>query len=98
MRADYHTPTCPECGQRYDGRQRSGGHCRGGRYGGCCQTFANNASADAHRVGPYEPRNARRCLTPQEMLDKGWRLTDRGWNKSKPMSDEVRTALAAKRR
>jgi hypothetical protein len=42
---------CPECGAVY--RARSGGHCRGGRYGGCCRTFASDNVGDAHRKGPY---------------------------------------------
>jgi hypothetical protein len=82
MIASYKRPTCPDCGQQYRGNI-GGGHCRA-YYGGCCQTFANNETGDAHRVGPYEPRGARRCLTPQEMLDKGWRLTAHGWTKFPP--------------
>lgn len=73
-----------------------GGHCRDG----CHQTFANDASASAHRVGPYEPREARRCLTVEEMLAGRWpernpnsrprpfRPTVRGWNINEEMSAE----------
>jgi hypothetical protein len=42
---------CPDCGQTY--RVKSGGHCRGGAFGGCCRTFASDSAADAHRKGPY---------------------------------------------
>jgi hypothetical protein len=77
--------TCPECGARYS--PRSGGHCRGGAYGGCCQSFAGDAVAGSHRVGPYDPPDARRCLTPQEMQAKGWHLGKRGWSMSAPMPE-----------
>jgi len=75
---------CPECGAEYSGSQGSGGHCRDG----CHLTFANEGSGRAHMVGPYEPRSQRRCLTVEEMLEKDWRLTDRGWTKYPPMTAE----------
>lgn len=86
--------TCPACGQDYPGGQR-GGHCRE-----CCETFASDASGDAHRVGPYEPRGARRCLSVAEMLAGDWperasaaapvpwRRTPRGWTSSPPLTAE----------
>lgn len=70
-------PDCPNCRTTYPAN--GGGHCRGGQYPGggtlpgCCQTFSNDETGDRHRPlgGP--------CLTPQQMLAKGWRLTPRGW-------------------
>jgi hypothetical protein len=80
--------TCPECQQEYSGAQRAGGHCRGGRYGGCCQSFGSQNSGDKHRVGPHEPRGSRRCLTPDEMRAKGWTQDDRGaWRTPAPKTN-----------
>ena len=73
---------CPECGRRYSGHDSSGGHCRGGAYGGCCYSFRSNTTASAHRVGPG---TARRCLTPDEMRAKGWTCDDNGtWRAAPP--------------
>jgi hypothetical protein len=72
------TCRCPECGQQYSGS--GGGHCRGGRYGGCCRTFTSDTAASAHRVGPYHPRGLRRCLDLPS--SEGWRETSRGWTNS----------------
>ena len=83
---------CPECGAVYS--WRGGGHCRGGEYGGCCQTFRNDTAADAHRVGPHDPKGLRRCLASEEMLDAGWRLTDRGWTNSKEMDPALVARLS----
>ncbi len=83
-------PVCPECHVTYSGAQGSGGHCRGGPYGGCCLTFRTQGAADAHRVGVHDPRdkqyaaNPRRCLTTEEMVGMGFRLTDRGWTNNPP--------------
>jgi hypothetical protein len=44
--------TCPECGLKFSGADRSGGHCRGGAYGGCCQSFRSLGGFDKHRTGP----------------------------------------------
>jgi hypothetical protein len=73
---------CHICGNEYHGGER-GGHCRGGKYGGCCQTFSNDATGDKHRPvgGP--------CLTPAEMTALGWRETPRGWTHWPPMTDEA---------
>lgn len=76
------TCMCPECGQTYSGN--GGGHCRGGAYGGCCRTFTGDTAAAKHRTGPYNPHRARRCLTDAELLDAGWRETQRGWTNSEP--------------
>ena len=78
------THTCPECGARYSGT--GGGHCRGGRYGGCCRTFTSDTAAAAHRRGPGD---ARRCITDAEMADDGWRSTGNGWTNSAPMPEGI---------
>lgn len=67
--------TCAECGRRFNGSDRSGGHCRGGAYGGCCQSFRSLGGFEKHRTGKYEP-NERRCLTPDELLELGWSVDD----------------------
>lgn len=52
--------------------------CSGPPYQGCGERFNSTFSFDAHRVGTYAT-NDRRCLTPQEMRDKGMKLTPNGW-------------------
>jgi hypothetical protein len=63
------TASC-RCGARWSGLRME--HCTV-----CHQTFPGSSLGDAHRVGrPDTPQ--RRCLTPDEMRDKGWALTQRG--------------------
>lgn len=81
------TCTCPDCGAHYSGSQRSGGHCRA-RYGGCCRTFANEASADKHRVGPM---GFKTCIT--DLAAAGFRDTPRGWTIYPPMPNRVQWGL-----
>lgn len=64
--------TCATCGRMFNGSDRSGGHCRGGGYGGCCESFRSLTGFDKHRTGPYDVPGGRRCLTPDEMSAKGW--------------------------
>ena len=42
----------------------------------CHQTFAGTRAGDRHRVGEFP--DGRRCLTADEMLAVGLKLTDRG--------------------
>lgn len=70
---------CPDCGQDY---QKNAGHCRGGKYGGCCSSFDTVSGFDAHRTGDYSPSNPRRCLTRDEMIAAGWHHTERGYWRS----------------
>lgn len=44
----------------------------------CGEPFQSQTLFDDHRVGKYVP-DERRCLTPDEMLDKGWRFDGRTW-------------------
>ena len=67
---------CPDCDRKFNGSDRSGGHCRGGGYGGCCESFRSLGGFDKHRTGPHEPTGQRRCLTPDEMIAKGWTVDD----------------------
>lgn len=64
--------TCPHCGDVYGPDDT--GHCTGGRFDGCCETFASNHAFDRHRTGKYDPPS-RRCLTVQELEAKGWTRT-----------------------
>lgn len=64
---------CSDCGKHYT---PNGGHCRGGKYGGCCESFSSISTFDRHRTGPHD---ARRCLTPSEMRDDGMRLVGEIW-------------------
>lgn len=81
---------CPECGARYS--PNGGGHCRGGKYNGCCRTFTSDAAADAHRKGEYGVD--RHCVDfDNDYTATGrkveWRETPRGWTNSPPMSAEA---------
>jgi hypothetical protein len=67
-----------------DYRARSGGHCAGGPFGGCCRTFASTTAGDAHRQGDYA--TGRECI--DVTTEEGWRLNQYGeWTNSKPMDD-----------
>lgn len=75
--------TCPECDGRFSGADRSGGHCRGGAYGGCCKSFRSLGGFDKHRVGPFD--GDRRCLTADELAAAGWSVDDDGlWRMPAP--------------
>lgn len=61
--------TCNRCGTQYGGQRTE--HCMA-----CHQTFTNTGSGDKHRVGEHgvtEGPDRRRCLTPDEMREKGMR-------------------------
>jgi hypothetical protein len=66
---------CSQCGRRYNGSDRSGGHCVGGKFGGCCKSFRSLTGFDKHRTGPFEP-DERRCMTAEELTAKGWSVDD----------------------
>lgn len=80
------TSKCPYCGEVY--RVHSGGHCMGGRFDGCCRTFASDSAGDAHRPvgGP--------CI--DVTVAEGWRRNRWGeWTNTRPMSREAITARQA---
>lgn len=81
--------TCPDCGQTY---LPEAGHCRGGRWGGCCRSFANNARNhdDPHRTGDHN--TTRRCMTDSELLAAGWEQAGHLW--VSPAGVRSRTAIA----
>lgn len=77
---------CYECN-----RDVPTGHCKGGKWGGCCESFTSYTAFDRHRIGPYDSRDGvRRCLTPAEMIAMGGRDTPRGWTFEPPMTPEQR--------
>ena len=66
--------TCRICGDRIVGTKLE--HCPV-----CHETFTCTAAGDMHRVGDHgaiDGPNKRRCLTPEEMLDKGMTRNTRG--------------------
>jgi len=83
---------CPECGERYNGSDRYGGHCME-----CHRSFSSDYAGDRHRVGPHHPRGMRRCLTIGEMLATGWRESQYGWTDKPPLTDEEKARLRATR-
>lgn len=64
---------CDDCRRPF---KANAGHCRGGRYGGCCKSFASGVDFDLHRTGDFGIPGDRRCLTSEEMLKIGWILED----------------------
>lgn len=56
---------------------------------GCGLVFNSPSSFDAHRIGSFEP-DERRCLTMQEMLEKGFTKNDHDlWIKKPPTETEI---------
>ena len=75
--------TCAICMGQY--RAHSGGHHRGGIYGGCCRTFASDTAGANHLTGPPDDR---RCIDVEN--NEGWRRNQYGeWTDSKPMTEEA---------
>jgi len=61
-----------ECGRRYPGSDRNGGHCAT-----CHLSFASQTGFDKHRVGRYnQTPSERRCLTREELTAKGWTVDE----------------------
>ena len=75
------TSTCPRCPATWTGLRIQ--HCTA-----CHETFTGTASGDMHRVGRYDTTagpDRRRCLTTEEMGDKGMTLNKRGqWTTGAP--------------
>jgi hypothetical protein len=65
---------CPQCGRHYNGSDSSGGHCSPVT-GGCCQSFRSATAFNKHLTGRYGD-GEKQCLTPDEMLAKGWTVDD----------------------
>jgi hypothetical protein len=60
----------PQCGAQWSGLRIE--HCAS-----CHQTFSGTSTGDAHRVGPHEPSELRRCLSPDELRALGlWATTN----------------------
>ena len=69
------TGTTCRCGVTWSGLRVE--HCTG-----CHRTFTGTSAGDRHRVGDsaiWEGPKRRRCLTPEEMRDKGMATNARGW-------------------
>jgi hypothetical protein len=67
--------TCPDCNQTY---RATAGHCRGGRFGGCCKSWGTQRAHERHRIGNYDD-GSRRCMTTEEMVEAGWAERDGRW-------------------
>ena len=67
-------PTCNKCSASWAGLRIE--HCPS-----CHQTFTGSTAGDMHRVGDhavFEGPDRRRCLTADEMTEKGMTQNDRG--------------------
>lgn len=65
-----------ECGRKFPGSDRSGGHCPT-----CHLNFASQTGFDKHRTGKFENRaigqpNTRRCFIVEELDGKGWTIDE----------------------
>ena len=64
--------TCRTCGDRIAGMKLE--HCPS-----CHETFTCTAAGDMHRAGRHgSTDDPRRCLSPEEMLDKGMTRNSNG--------------------
>jgi hypothetical protein len=81
------------CGKSWTGYRTE--HCPAS---GCHETFSGQSTGDAHRVGDHN--DGRRCLSPDEMRDKGLVLDSRGIWSTKEWTPPILTpsALAARAR
>jgi hypothetical protein len=57
----------------------------------CAEMFSSVSVFDAHRVGQFRKHN-RRCLTHEEMVEKGFILVNGYWT-TQPMSDEEKARV-----
>lgn len=82
--------TCPDCHQTYHPKS---GHCRGGKYGGCCKSFHASADFDLHRTGSAD---ARRCRTTDELTESKWQQIDGRWTSPQSIAaaESVRARLS----
>lgn len=64
------------CGKSWSGQRRE--HCPA-----CCETFNSATAGDMHRVGDWTDAHPRRCLSPEEMLERGMVLGSDGYWRSK---------------
>ena len=65
---------CQQCGTRWSGLRIE--HCKA-----CHETFTGTSAGDMHRTGKHglrEGSDRRRCLTPDEMREKGMTQNARG--------------------
>jgi hypothetical protein len=57
----------------------------------CSERFTSVSVFDKHRTGDFR-KHTRRCLTPEEMLEKGLILVNGYWT-TQPMSDEEKARV-----
>ena len=62
----------PSCQRLAVGKRRN--HCNG-----CHEFFNSDAAFEMHRVGNYTDEDPRRCLTVEEMLERGMALNKDGY-------------------
>lgn len=72
---------CHQCGRKYPGSDRSGGHCTM-----CHYSFASQSGFDAHLR--HKGSNRLTCYTPDELTAKGWTLDDRGVYRMPPPKNQ----------
>jgi hypothetical protein len=76
------------CGKSWTGNRIS--HCPV-----CCETFTSEGAGDRHRVGDWND-GTRRCRTPEEMIEAGLALNERGqWARTGPDHWQGTTSEAA---
>lgn len=84
---------CGTCGRQFNGSDSSGGHHRGGEYGGCCQSFASLSGFNKH-MRLVNGRTV--CLTPDDMRAKGWTVDDNvTWRLPAPKSNPWKKEASA---
>mgnify|MGYP003705397029 CR=1 FL=1 len=57
---------------------------------GCLKVFRSVNEFDRHRTGDYD--NHRRCMTTEEMYEKGWKFQDPYWQSPKAAKNSERLA------
>lgn len=60
----------------------------------CGEYFNSDRGFTDHRVGQFMP-NTRRCLTPEELIAKGWAKTDSGHWVTEKLDAAARARRAA---
>lgn len=83
MRGGVAVTTCRKCSASWSGLRIE--HCPS-----CCQTFTGTTAGDMHRTGDHavtKGPDRRRCLSVEEMTEKGMARNDRGqWTTGKSVT------------
>lgn len=59
---------------------------------GCGDYFNSTSTFDRHRAGAYDTRTSRRCLSPAELILRGWSRNGGGFWIERAMRREASTA------